>query len=307
MSRRRAFAACIAVYVAAGAVALGVGWLSRGLHPIWVVAFADLAATGTVFLFSMAFDNSSLYDPYWSVVPPVIALYWLVSAGGPVAVARAIPLFALLALWSVRLTSNWTRGWRGMDHEDWRYVDFRRRFGALYWPVSFFGIHLFPTIVVFLGCLSLYAVLGNATRGFRLLDTVAIGVTAVAVWFEATADRQLQSFAAGHPPSAAGNGAPVGGPVFDRGLWSLSRHPNYFGEVLFWWGLYLFALAASPGSWWAIIGPLTVTALFLFVSVPMMDRHLLERRPQYAAAMRTRSGLIPWFPARGKLDEETSP
>jgi steroid 5-alpha reductase family enzyme len=296
MSRRRAFAACVAVYAAAGAVALGIGWVVRDLHPVWVVAVADLAATVTVFLFS-------LYDPYWSVVPPVIALYWLV--GSNAAAGRVLPLFALLLAWSVRLTSNWARGWRGMDHEDWRYEDFRKRFGSLYWPVSFLGIHLFPTIVVFLGSLSLYAALGTATRGFQLLDVAAIVITASAVWIEATADRQLRRYVA-ERAEASGKAAQGHGPVFDHGLWSLSRHPNYFGEVLFWWGLYLFALAASPASWWAVVGPLTVTALFVFVSVPMMDRHMLERRPQYAQAMRTRSGLVPWFPHRARLDEEAS-
>jgi steroid 5-alpha reductase family enzyme len=304
MERRRAFAVCISVYAAAGGVALGVGWLCRGLHPIWVAALADLAATVTVFVFSMAFDNSSLYDPYWSVAPPVIALCWLLSSGGGLVVARVIPLFGLLVAWSVRLTGNWARGWRGIKHEDWRYVEFRRRFGRLYWPVSFLGIHLFPTVIVFLGCLSLYAVLGVPTRGFRFLDAVAILVTALAVWIEATADRQLRRFVAGR--AAEPGAAPGRALLFERGLWSLSRHPNYFGEVLFWWGLYVFSLAGSPESWWALLGPLTVTALFFFVSVPMMDRHMLERRPEYAEAMRTRSGLVPWLPARDKLDEKSS-
>ena len=292
LSKRRAFLVCGVTYVAAGAVAFGVGRIAGGLHPVWVAALADLAATLTVFLFSMAFNNSSLYDPYWSVAPPVIALYWLLSSGAPVVALRLIPMFALILWWSVRLTSNWARHWRGMEHEDWRYVAFRERFRGLYWPVSFLGIHLFPTLVVFLGCLSLYAVLGAPARGVGILDAVAALVTAGAVGIEATADRQLRRFLAGATTAGAER------PLFDRGLWSLSRHPNYFGEVLFWWGLFLFALAASPASWWALAGPLTVTLLFVFVSVPMMDRRMLARRPGYTESMRTRSALVPWFPGK---------
>ena len=308
-SKTRAFLICIAAYVAAAAVALGLARIVRGLHPLWVAAVADAAATIAIFLFSMAFDNSSLYDPYWSVAPPVIALYWLLAGSAGVVTLRVVPLFALVLIWSVRLTSNWARGWQGMEHEDWRYVDFRKRFGRLYWPVSFLGIHFFPTVVVFLGCLSLYAVLGGPGRSLGVLDALAVVVTGTAVWIEATADRQLRRFFAarsgetGGPAEETGR-APEERPVFASGLWSLSRHPNYFGEVLFWWGLYLFALAAAPRLWWAVIGPLTVTALFVFVSVPMMDRRMLARRPGYAETMRSRSALVPWFPRRRELEEE---
>ena len=78
------------------------------------------------------------------------------------------------------------------------------------------------------------------------------------------------------------------------GLWAYSRHPNYFGEVAFWWGLYLFALAADPGYWWTIVGPCAVTALFLTASIPLMDKRSLDRRPGYAARMESTSALIPW-------------
>jgi steroid 5-alpha reductase family enzyme len=254
----------------------------------------------------MAFNNSSLYDPYWSVAPPIIALYWLLSSTSPTVALRVVPLFALVLVWSVRLTANWARRWQGLEHEDWRYVAFRERFQRLYWPVSFLGIHLFPTIVVFLGCLSLYAVLGASSRGPGILDAAAIAVTAAAVWIEATADRQLRRYLSRRSSAGSSTEGSAKGGIYDRGLWALSRHPNYFGEVLFWWGLYLFALSDSPSSWWALLGPLAMTALFVFVSVPMMDRHMLASRPEYAQVMRVRSGLVPWFPLNRHLDEESS-
>lgn len=79
------------------------------------------------------------------------------------------------------------------------------------------------------------------------------------------------------------------------GLWSFSRHPNYFGEVLFWWGLYLFVPLAYPRFWWAILGPLAILFLFLGVSIPLMERHLLTKHPAYLEYQQRVSAFFPWF------------
>jgi steroid 5-alpha reductase family enzyme len=276
---------CLGAYLAAAAVAQLVAWAVHGRHPILVAGAADLAATLVVFLFSLAFDNSSLYDPYWSVVPPFIALYWLLRAGAGGLPARQAVALALLAAWAIRLTANWLRRWRGLAHEDWRYAGYRRA-GAAYWPISLFGFHLMPTALVFLGCLPLLPALSAGGRPFGALDVAAAVVTAAAIAIEGLADRKLARFLRQARP----------GQILDSGLWALSRHPNYFGEVLFWWGLWLFGLAAAPAWAWTVAGPAAITALFLGISIPMMDRHLLEHRPHYAEHRRLRSAFVPWFP-----------
>jgi len=86
------------------------------------------------------------------------------------------------------------------------------------------------------------------------------------------------------------------GEILARGLWAFSRHPNYFGEVSFWWGLFLFALAADPGAWWSGVGAAAITALFVFASIPLLDRRSAARRPAYAEHMKRVSALVPWFP-----------
>ncbi len=78
------------------------------------------------------------------------------------------------------------------------------------------------------------------------------------------------------------------------GLWSVSRHPNYFGEVLFWWGLYLFVPLAYPTFWWVIVGPLAILLLFLSTSIPLMERHLLAGHPTYAEYQKRVSPFFPW-------------
>ncbi|MFW6125966.1 MAG: DUF1295 domain-containing protein, partial [Chloroflexota bacterium] len=224
--------------------------------------------------------------------PVAIALYWTLGTASESAVlVRQEVVVSLVFCWGIRLTHNWSRRWRGLGHEDWRYTALRARSGRWFWLVELFGIDVMPTAVVFLGCLSLYPSLSAGTRGFGAIDWVATAVVAAAIAIEATADQQLERFVRTRRHS---------GQTLATGLWAVSRHPNYFGEVLFWWGLYLFALAADPSYWWVVAGPLAVTVLFVFVSVPMMDGRSLERRPGYEEHMRRVSGLVPWFPRRGQ-------
>jgi steroid 5-alpha reductase family enzyme len=278
---RRDLARVALAYAVALGAALALGWGLRDRHPIVVGAVADLLATAIVFGFSVGYDNSSLYDPYWSVAPLPIALYW-VSVGR--LGLRQVLILLLLALWGVRLTGNWVARWRGIGDEDFRYQEIRRRTGRLYWPASLVSIHLMPTIWVFLGLLPLYPALARQSP-IMVLDVAALVVTAAAIAIEATADWQLRAFLRTRRDPAA---------VLDKGLWAYCRHPNYLGEVLFWWGLYLFGLAAEPAWAWSVVGPLSISLLFAFVSVPWMDRRLLLRYPAWAQTMRSLPALLPW-------------
>lgn len=281
----------ILVAYAAGLAAAWVTTTSLGSshHALLIAAIADLAATSGVFVFSVVFDNTSVYDPYWSVAPLALAPYLALrpeAAGGPL--ARKALICALVALWGARLTYNWARSFSGLGHEDWRYVDIRRKTGRLYWPASFFALQLMPTVMVFLGCLPLWpAFTSEAPLG--LGDAVAATVTLGAVLIEAIADEQLRAFRKKKREK---------GEIMRAGLWAYSRHPNYFGEVSFWWGIFLFALAASPSDYWSGIGALAITLLFVFASIPLLDKRSLAGRPEYAEHMKRVSALLPWFPGR---------
>lgn len=282
----KAFLLVIAAYVLAGIAALCTGILFRAQPPIVVIGLADLAATMVVFIFSIITNNSSMYDPYWSVAPIPIALFWLLQPGSNgFASVRHVLIFVLLCLWAIRLTTNWTMQWRGLGHEDWRYRDIRKQTGFFYWPVSFLGIHLMPTVLVFLGCLALWPTLSDHRTSLMWLDIIAGLVMLTAVLIEGTADVQMRRFR--RQPGAAER-------VIPPGLWSVSRHPNYFGEVLFWWGLYLFVPLAYPSFWWVIVGPLAILLLFLGTSIPLMERHLLARHPAYTEYQKRVSRFFPW-------------
>jgi steroid 5-alpha reductase family enzyme len=288
-SRARSFAYITVAYV----VALAVAWLvARAIgaaSPLAVVAWADLAATVTVFAFSIAANNTSVYDPYWSVAPIAIAPFYALHAsasGAPL--GRQILVCALVIAWGLRLTYNWARGFHGLSHEDWRYVDIREKTGRGYWPASFAGLHLFPTVQVYLGCLPLSVALTSA-RPLGPLDALAAVVTLGAILIETIADEQLRAFRRSKREP---------GEIMARGLWAYSRHPNYFGEIGFWWGLFLFALAVDPGAWWTGIGALAITAMFVFASIPLIDKRSAARRPEYAEHVKRVSMLVPWFPKR---------
>src|SRR5205814_5198032 len=139
------------------------------------------------------------------------------------------------------------------------------------------GMRMMPTVVVFAGLLAVWPAVAVVGAPLGPLGTAALAVTVTAIAIEAAADRQLRRFARDPANHAR---------IVDRGLWRYSRHPNYLGEIGFWWGMWLFGLAAAPAWWWTVVGPIAMVLLFTFVSVPIMDRRSLERRPAYAEHMR---------------------
>lgn len=273
-----------ATYVVATVIGLGVASAVWDSMPRWAaVLTADLVATVMVFGVSRTLNNSSVYDAYWSVAPPVIA-FGLLAVTDVGSSPRAWLVCALITAWGVRLTYNWWRGWTGMSHEDWRYVDLRKSMGKLYWLVSFAGLHLFPTMLVYFGCLALLPIMDPSARSLGVLDLVATAVMVAAIVIEAVADRQLHDFVASKPRPDE---------VMTRGLWGRCRHPNYLGEVSLWYGLALFGLAANPGAWWVIAGPLIMTGLFVFISIPMIEKRMLRKRPAYADVVARYPKLLP--------------
>lgn len=272
-----------AAYVVALVVAVVVVRAAALGHPLADLGLGTLVATVVVFAVSVAVDNSSIYDPYWSLQPLAIAGYYLWTAWNRVD-ARGVLVTVLLALYALRLTSNFYRDWPGLSKEDFRYRSFRQRFGRAYWPASFAGIHLFPTIMVYLGCLPLYAVYRPGTNGINWLDAIGAIVLLGAIALAFVADEQLRSFRS----DPANRGSVVKG-----GLWALSRHPNYLGEIATWWGLWLLGLAAGARWWWTVAGAAAITLMFVFVSIPMMERRLQQTRAGYASYRAQTPMLLP--------------
>jgi steroid 5-alpha reductase family enzyme len=273
----------MAYLAALAAAALTVAIVSG--PPLLEVLIADVVATVVIFGFSLSWSNSSVYDPYWSVAPPVIAV-WFLALPGPAVVSRALIVTLLVLVWAVRLTANWAYGWRGMAHQDWRYDSLAESTGRFWWLVSFAGVHLFPTLVVFAGCISLYPALVSGAQPLGALDALAALLGAAAVGLEFHADRELHRFRRQRADRTQ---------VLNRGVWAWCRHPNYLGEIGFWVSLFLFGCAAAgevyPLSW---LGPAAMLALFLGVSIPLIERKLRADKPEYTEYARSTGMLLPW-------------
>jgi steroid 5-alpha reductase family enzyme len=290
MSKTRSLALVGAAYV----VALGVAaaWLRWGpaTGRLWLdTLVADVLATVVVFAFSRAYRNSSFYDAYWSVIPPLLTFYWWTQAGPGVDRVRCWLVAVVVMTWAVRLTANWIYGFPGLHHEDWRYAMFRERAGRWAFVVDLVAIHLIPTVQVFAGMLPVYVCVTRAGGDIRWLTVLAFAVGLGAVTIELVADVQMHRFVRDRQPGA----------VMDRGLWSWSRHPNYFGELSFWFALALFGVAAAPSdAWWLSAGTLAMLGMFLGASIPMMETRSLQRRPAYQDVIDRVPRLLPRPPRK---------
>lgn len=279
---------------AAYVIAIGVAtvWLTWGptTGRLWLDTFiADVLATLVVFVFSRLYRNSSCYDAYWSVAPPLLMFYWWSQSGPGVDQLRCWLVAVVVVLWAVRLTANWVYGFPGLHHEDWRYPMFRERAGRWEFLVDLIAIHLIPTMQVFAGMLPVYVAVTRPGSGLVWLTGIAFILGLAAVTVELVADVQLHRFVRDRRP----------GEVMDRGLWSWSRHPNYFGEFSFWVALALFGIAASPSdAWWLVLGSLAMLGMFLGASIPMMETRSLQRRPGYQDVIDRVPRFVPRPPRR---------
>ena len=232
----------------------------------------DVAATLIVYAFSLFADNSSVYDPYWCVLPLWLLAYWRHEATDS---ARALIVMNLVWAWAIRFFVGYPwEGWtRGLAHEDWRYIDLRKKLGKGYWPFSLSSLHLTPTLLVF-GALAPAGavVLQESAPPLNIGDLVAFVVTLSFLVLEAVADETLRR----HRASGAKT-------TCVRGPWAYSRHPNYLGECGFWTGIYLFARAAGISDSLYAIGPALLWVFFRAASAPLMEERSRARRKDYDA------------------------
>ena len=241
----------------------------------------DILLTIVIFLQSAVLKNASMYDLYWSVIPFFFLFYWLYEFQVESLNYRMMATILLLSIWSWRLSLNWYRGWKGLAHEDWRYSDLRKKTGVFYPFVNFSGIHLFPTILVFIASMPLESIFSSNSE-FSYINAIGAVVMLIGILFEMTADNQMHRFK--QDPSNKGK-------FITSGIWRYSRHPNYLGEILFWWGLYLTALDELSPSY-LLIGPILISLLFIGISIPMMEKRLKKNYPNYQSYQKQTSALI---------------
>ena len=274
---------CFVIYIIAFLIPLFL--IPSSISNVWMIILIwHIYATLFIYVGSLLLKNSSLYDPFWSVAPIPIVLY-MVNISSNSLIIKLLILFPIL-FWGVRLTHNWLMGWKGFKHEDFRYIDLKNTNKIQAQINNLFGIHLLPTLIVNFSLFPIsYILLNNLNLNINLLLASIFSI--VAVILEAISDKQMRDFKSN----------PLNKDKTMRyGLWRYSRHPNYLGESMFWFGVYFMGLSSGIMPIWTILCPLVMLSLFIFISCPMMDKRSLKNRPDYQDYMNKTSQLFLWPP-----------
>ena len=258
-----------------------------GLVFVSAAVVAVAVAMAVVWLVAVAVHNVSIVDVVWG---PAIWLVAAVALGlGPGVLERRLLVFALVGVWAIRLAVHIGRRNHGRG-EDSRYAAWREKYGPGYWWISLFQVFWLQGALLLVVSLPVQAAgAGKTPASLGVLDWLGAAVWAVGFLLEALGDAQLDRFKA--DPANRDK-------VMDRRLWRYTRHPNYFGDAVVWWGLGLVGLA-TPWGWWALVGPVVMTFLLVRVSgVAMLEKTIAERRPGYAEYVRRTSVFFPLPPKR---------
>jgi len=240
--------------------------------------------TALFFLALIRHDNS-IADVAWG--PGFVAVAWITLYINEPFTLRQLIAAAMISVWGLRLAIRIHLRNRGKG-EDVRYRKWRESWGEHFIIRSYFQVFFLQGFILLLNIFPVLVINTYDSGNLGFLDLLGVILWVLGFCFESISDWQLDRFMA-NPMNR--------GKIMDRGLWRYSRHPNYFGEVTMWWGLYVLALSV-PWGWISIIGPLTITATILFISGIPMTEKLMEGNPAFAAYRKRTSVFIPWFPKK---------
>ena len=239
----------------------------------------------TLFVIGTLLKNNSIVDIGWGI--GFVILAWILFfLRLPVSLVRT-SITLLVSLWGVRLFYHILKRNHGKP-EDFRYVAFRKAWGKWVVPRAFLQVYMLQGALMFLVALPYILLEQEVQPTNPLLFALGLIVFGAGFAFESIGDAQLKAFLL-NPENK--------GKIMTSGLWRYTRHPNYFGEATLWWGIFLLALSGGVTPF-AVIGPLTITMLLLFVSgVPLLERSMKDK-PGYAEYAEMTSIFIPWFPKK---------
>lgn len=243
----------------------------------WLAGFVFLCL---VFCYAFTKKRYDVIDSAWGMTFIVMTLTsFLLSEKSTIGLLLSV----LVIVWGSRLSWHIFRRFLASSSEDQRYVELRKKWRGSIAVNTFFRIYVVQAVLAFL--ISLPVLLANldTDNGASLLIFVGFAVWLFGYGFEVIADKQLKDFVT-NPKNK--------GKLMTKGLWQYSRHPNYFGEITLWWGIFAMSFAVT-GLWWTVIGPITITLLILFVSgIPLSERRFAGR-PGWDAYKAKTSVLIP--------------
>lgn len=238
-----------------------------------------------LWLLSLRIKDASIIDIFWGFGFVLVAWFYTWQMGLEETSLRNYCLLALISIWGLRLTIY--LGIRNIGKpEDYRYAQWRKENGENWWWLSFFRVFALQGFLLWL-ISALYVPALSVKTGMGAFEYLGMLLWAIGLFFETVGDWQLMQFKK-NPANK--------GKVLDQGLWRYTRHPNYFGDAMVWWGFFCFALA-HPSGWQYFFGPLLMTFFLLKVSgVAMLEVALKKNKPGYAEYIRKTSAFFPWPP-----------
>lgn len=255
-NRLISFITILIIYIIAGVI--GVITYNQLKYDWWInLLIADVVSTIVTFIFSLIFKNASVYDPYWSVQP--IVIIYLIALGKQMTIGKILVLLAI-SYWGIRLTLNWGYTFKGLNHQDWRYTMLHEQTRKFYPIINFVGIHMVPTLIVY-ACTIPAAYMIIFSNEINIITIIGFIISIGAATLQLISDIQMQKYRKNR-----------NGNFIRTGLWKYSRHPNYLGEILMWWGIAIMSFSVFNDKIYLLVGALLNTLLFLFVSIPMADK-----------------------------------
>jgi steroid 5-alpha reductase family enzyme len=241
-----------------------------------------IAMMTALWVLSLVLKNSSIVDIFWGIGFVIVNLsaYYFSQHS---TIQKLLTI--ILTLWGLRLSIHIFLRNHGKP-EDFRYTQWREENGSQWWWISFFKVFLLQGILMLIIAAPLLAVQTvDSAPSFVSLQFIGIIIWGIGFFFETVSDYQLVRFKS--DPQHRGK-------LLTSGLWRYSRHPNYFGDTMQWWGFYL--LAAASGYWWTIFSPVIMTLLLLRISGVTLLEKTMKTRPGYEEYIRTTNAFIPWIP-----------
>ena len=249
---------------------------------IWNILIVNVVSTIVIYFIGCIYKTASIYDPYWSIQTVVIYICLMIYYK-TINVGNVIFLICIL-FWAIRLTYNFIHGFNDIRYIDWRYKMLKEKTNKLYPIVNLLGIHLVPTLIVYFASIPSFLYVIN-NNDFELINVVGLLIMILATLLELISDYNMIQFKKVRKDKNE---------IINIGLWKYSRHPNYLGEILFWYGVALTFILSNMSLWYVIIGAILNTLLFVFISIPMAESHLGSYKKNYSDYKQKTRMLLPF-------------
>lgn len=265
----------------------GTTFLLMSSYPFGSGFLAVMTCLTSLWLYSLLIKDASIIDIFWGPGFAILAWFYFYT-NSDTGNFRNLVLCGMVTVWALRLAGHIFVRNHGQG-EDFRYQEWRKDGGKNYWWISFLRVFLLQGLLMWIvGSILLVAQMSGEST-LQPLDYVGIVLWLIGFLFEAIGDWQLKQFKA-NPANK--------GKVMNRGLWRYTRHPNYFGDALLWWGYFLFALSTT-GGWMYAFSPVLMTFLLMRVSgAALLEGTLKKTKPKYKEYIEKTPVFFPWFPKK---------